>query len=186
VGVELDVLLFAMLPPHPLTATVIPTQNRIARRIGQRRRRNPGAPSNTNEASATPAVRAKVMAPRIPVAVPEFFGLIAARWLPVVVQALSVVFTVTEPFVTVPLLLTLGFVKEKQALVSELGAETLRETAPVKPPAGVRVTVDAPLLPWATVTFVADRVNDWLAVEEETLSVSVPDDAALVALFDGA
>jgi hypothetical protein len=112
--------------------------------------------------------------------------LIALRWLPLVVQALSVVFTVMEPLVTVPLLLTLGFVKVKQALVNELGAETLRETAPVKPPDGARVMVDVPLLPCATVTFVAVSVNDWLAVEAETLTVSVPDDAALVALFDGA
>jgi hypothetical protein len=106
--------------------------------------------------------------------------------LPVVAQALSEVLMVMLPLVTAPLLLMLGFVEVKQALVSVLGAETLRETEPVKPPDGERATVDTPLLPCVTVTLVAERVNDWLPLEDaETVMVSVPEEAVLAAGLDG-
>ena len=74
----------------------------------------------------------------------------------------------------------------KHALVSVLGAEMLSAIAPVKPPDGVTVTVEVPLLPGETVTLVADSVKDSLLLEdEETVMVSVPEDAELTEEFEG-
>ena len=116
----------------------------------------------------------------------EFPAATAMRLLPVAAHVLSDVFTVTLPFVMAPLALTLGFVKEKHALVRELGAETVRATDPVKPPDGVSVTDDVPLLPRVTETLVAASVNDLLLLDDaETLMVSVPEEAVLTAELEG-
>ena len=68
-------------------------------------------------------------------------------------------------------------------MFSEEGAETLSDTEPVKPLVGVRATVEVPLLPCTTVTFVAVSVKG--PVNEETVIVRVPDEAELAAAFEG-
>lgn len=71
-------------------------------------------------------------------------------------------------------------------MVRELGAEMLSAIAPVKPPDGVTVTVEVPLLPGVTVTLVADSVNDsLLLLDEDTVMVSVPEEAEFTEEFDG-
>lgn len=101
-----DVVDVELLLPHPLTARVILANRSSAQSAGQRRRRNPGSPIRRNEANATPE-KARV-SPEPPAAEPVPNA--AMRLLPVEAQALSDVLMVTAPFVTVPLVLTLGFV----------------------------------------------------------------------------
>lgn len=139
---ELVVVLLAvaLVPPplpHPLAASVKDTRSRIAPNAAQRRRRKPGIHNRTSDARVTPEA-ARVNTCAVPEnRPPELSGAAAARLLPVAVQVASEVLTMTLPFVTAPLELTLGFVYVKQALLREPGAETLRATEPVNPPIGV-------------------------------------------------
>jgi len=91
--------------PHPLTTSVRDTRSRSAPNAAQRRRRNPGIHNRTSDARVIPE------AARVSVCVmPELSGAAAARFLPVAVQVASEVLTITLPFVTAPVELTLGFV----------------------------------------------------------------------------
>lgn len=121
VELELELELPALVP-QPLKATVRDTKARMAQSAGQRRRRNPGRPKNMRAANVIPEkARVSGKPPRLLATSPEFVPIADARLLPVEVHALSEVFTVTEPFVTVPLP-TLGFVNVKQVFVRVLGA----------------------------------------------------------------
>jgi hypothetical protein len=56
----------------------------------------------------------------------------------------------------------------------------------VKPLDGVTVTVEDPLLPWATVTFVAASENDALPLAvDATVIDSVAEEAEFAVLLDG-